>query len=143
MRKALVFATLVAIPIGFAETAQAEYCYDLVGTTTCTKQPDSQLEAEAQEYKEWIEEQNQIVPTLPEVGSEVISVVPGPLLEGTSSEDTIVETHEPLVIVEIGTPPTIPVTTTVTNVPIAGSINGPAVATEPARRVYCKVNITI
>ena len=73
-----------------------------------------------------------------------IPVVPGPLLEGTTTETVQVVTHEPLEYVEIGTPPTIPVTTTTVSViPIAGSINGPAVATEPARRVACKVNITI
>lgn len=127
MRKALIFATIVAAPLAFAQQASAQYCYDLVGTTVCTEDPNAELAAREQEYMEWVDEQSQITPVLPEVGSEVIPVVPGPLLEGTNStiENVIVEVHEPLSIVDIGTSPT----------PVQPVINSPAVAYEPAVRI--------
>lgn len=133
MRKAIIAVGIVASAFALPNVAHAEYCYDLVGTTICTQEPNPDFEAKAKAYSDWVEEQSQIsVAPLPEPGSDVIVWVPGPLLEGTPTPEMEVVAQS----TDIGTPPTVP-----DPQPIA-------VATEPAVRVpvtywTCKVNITI
>lgn len=124
--------------LGSVAHVSAEDCYATVGSTICSDDPA--VEQDAKEYEEWVEEQSQISTPMPEIGSEVIPVLPGPLLEGairepvteTPTQETLVIIHEPLVVVEqevpitdIGSPP----------IPgIASSIDSAGAVTESAIR---------